>query len=155
MASKSVYGYLEPVTLTEKKVTLTAKLDTGAETASLSARNIQLYEKEGQEFVKFTVVHPELAQEHHYNLPLARHAKIKKRAKDRTDRSSHNTRPVVEMQIHFDNRQYTIMVNLIDRTHFSTPMLLGREALEKLGALVDSTQKYTLLKETASYLQRP
>lgn len=150
MANKSVYGYLEPVTLAAKQVTLTAKLDTGAETASLSARNIQLYEKEGQEYVKFIVAHPELEQAHHYNLPLARHARIKKRANDRIDKSSHNTRPVVEMKIHFDDKQHEIMVNLIDRSHFSTPMLLGRKALEKMGALVDSTQENTLLEETDS-----
>jgi hypothetical protein len=47
-ANKSVYGYLEPVTLAPDEVTLTAKLDTGAETASISATDIQLYEKEGE-----------------------------------------------------------------------------------------------------------
>lgn len=78
MAKKSVYGYLEPVTLASSKVTLTAKLDTGAETASISAKDIQLYEKEGEEYVKFKVSHPEIEQTLHYDLPIVRHTRIKK-----------------------------------------------------------------------------
>jgi len=148
MANKSVYGYLEPVTLTAKQVTLTAKLDTGAETASISAKNIQLYEKDGQEYVRFAVSHPELEKTLDYNLPIVKHMKIKKRAYDRTKENKQHARPVVKIQIHFDGKPHTIMVNLIDRSHFSTPMLLGRKALEKLGALVDSTQENTLLEET-------
>jgi hypothetical protein len=54
------------------------------------------------------------------------------------------------MQIQFDGKPHTIMVNLIDRSHFSTPMLLGRKALKKLNAIVDSTRKNTLLYGTNS-----
>lgn len=54
------------------------------------------------------------------------------------------------MQIQFDGKPHTIRVNLIDRSHFSTPMLLGRKALKKLNAVVDSTKKNTLLHETDS-----
>lgn len=150
MANKSVYGFLEPVTLTAKQITLTAKLDTGAETASISAKDITLYEKDGREYVNFTVDHPELDEALDYSLPLVRHARIKKRASERSKDSTHHTRPVVNMQINFDGQPHSIMVNLIDRSHFSTPMLLGRKALEKLGAVIDSTQKNTLLEKTNS-----
>ena len=150
MANKSVYGFLEPVTLTAKQITLTAKLDTGAETASISAKDITLYEKDGREYVNFTVDHPELDEAVDYSLPLVRHARIKKRAGERTKESTHHIRPVVNMQINFDGQPHSIMVNLIDRSHFSTPMLLGRKALEKLGAVIDSTQKNTLLEKTNS-----
>jgi hypothetical protein len=145
IAKKSVYGYLEPVTLTPNKVTLTAKLDTGAETASISAKDIHLYEKEGEEYVKFKVSHPKIKQTLHYDLPIVRHAKIKKRATEKPKDKKHHSRPVVNMQIYFDGKPHRIMVNLIDRSHFSTPMLLGRKALEKVGAIVDSTVENTLL----------
>ncbi len=149
-ANKSVYGYLEPVTLIAQQVTLTAKLDTGAETASISAKNILLYEIDGQEYANFTISHPELEQPVHYNLPIVRHAKIKKRAGEHTQENRHHSRPVVNMLIHFDGKPHHIMVNLIDRSHFSTPMLLGRKALKKLNAVVDSTKKNTLLQKTDS-----
>ncbi len=79
MANKSVYGYLEPVTLHPNKIPLTAKLDTGAETASLSATEIHIYEKDGKEYVRFKVSHPEIEYTPEYNLPLFRQMKIKKR----------------------------------------------------------------------------
>jgi len=148
MANKSVYGYLEPVTLlSPDEVTLTAKLDTGAETASISAQDIQLYEKDGEEYVKFTVAHPKMEETLYYDLPIVRHARIKKRASENTETKTHHTRPVVNLPIFFDGESHTIMVNLIDRSHFSTPMLLGRKALKKVGAIVDSTEKHTLLDD--------
>lgn len=150
MAKKSVYGYLEPVMLAPNKVTLTAKLDTGAETASISAKDIQRYEKEGEEYVKFKVSHPEIEQTLHYDLPIVRHAKIKKRVGESTKTEKHHSRPVVNMQIYFDGKPHKIMVNLIDRSHFSTPMLLGRKALEKVGAIIDSTVENTLLTKNGN-----
>ncbi len=151
IANKSVYGYLEPVTLTSDKVTLTAKLDTGAETASISAQDIRLYEKEGEKYVKFKVSHPELEQALHFNLPIVRYSKIKRRAIDGAQPKDYHSRPVVNLQIHFDGKPYKIMVNLIDRSRFSTPMLLGRKALEKVDAIVDSTVANTLLAKNKNY----
>lgn len=145
-ATKLTYGYLEPVTLTMHQVALTAKLDTGAETASISAKNIQLYKMDGREYASFTVSHPELEQSVHYNLPIARHTKIKKRAGEGIDEDEYHSRPLVKMQIQIGGKAHNIMVNLIDRSHFSTPMLLGRDALKKLNAVIDSTKKNTLLR---------
>ncbi len=146
-ANKSVYGYLEPITLHPNKISLTAKLDTGAETASLSAINIQIYEKKGKEYVKFKVSHPQIDQTHDYNLPLVRRTNIKSRVDEGSSMENNHPRPVVKMQILFDGKAYKINVNLIDRSHFTTPMLLGRNALEKIGVLVDSTTKNTILKK--------
>ncbi len=150
MASKSIYGYIEPVTLlSPDEVTLTAKLDTGAETASISAKNIQVYEKDGEEYVKFTVTHPKMEESLHYDLPIVHHARIKRRASENTEIKTHHSRPVVNLPIFFDGKSHTIKVNLIDRSHFSTPMLLGRKALKKVGAIVDSTAKNTLFDDDA------
>lgn len=55
------------------------------------------------------------------------------------------------MQIYFDGKAHEITVNLIDRSHFSTPMLLGRKALEKVGAIVDSTIENTLLTRNEDF----
>ena len=97
------------------------------------------YEKDGVEYVKFKVSHPEMEQTLNYDLPIVRHVRIKKRVTESTKTKKSHSRPVVNMQIYFDGKPHEIMVNLIDRSHFSTPMLLGRKALEKVGAIVDST----------------
>jgi len=148
-ANKSVYGYLEPVTLHPDQVSLTAKLDTGARNASLSAIDIHIYEKNGKEYVKFKVSHPQIDQTPHYNLPLVRHTKIKKREDESAGTKNYHSRPVVKMQILFDGKPYKINVNLIDRSRFTTPMLLGRKALEEIGVIVDGTTKNTILKKNS------
>ena len=140
---KSIYGYLEPVILYPDEIPLVAKLDTGAVTSSLSAKDIHIYEKNGKDYVKFKVSHPDIEEMPEYDLPLKRITKIKERAsKEKTKR--YEPRPVVKMPIYFDGKTYDIMVNLIDRSHFSTPMLIGRKALDKFNAVVDSTVKNTI-----------
>ena len=42
---KFVYGYIEPVILYPDEIPLAAKLDTGAVTSSLSAKDIYIYKK--------------------------------------------------------------------------------------------------------------
>lgn len=140
---KAVYGYLESVTLYPDRITLTAKLDTGAKTASISAKDIYLYKKNGQDYVKFKVSHPAIEETPAYDLPLQDIVTIKKRASEGGSKK-HDTRPVVKIPIHFDGKRYQISVNLIDRSHFSTPMLLGREALKNFNAIVDSALKNTI-----------
>lgn len=131
------------MTLYPDKIPLTAKLDTGAVTASISAEDIYLYTKNDKDYVKFKVFHPEIEETPDYDLPLRRIGTIKKRASDRGSNKI-DTRPVVEILIHFDGKSYQINVNLIDRSHFSTSMLLGREALKKFNAIVDSALENTI-----------
>ncbi|MCO6429077.1 RimK/LysX family protein [Nitrosomonas communis] len=140
---KSIYGYIEPVILYPDEISLIAKLDTGAVTSSLSAKDIHIYEKDGKDYVKFKVSHPAIDETPEYDLPVKHIVKIKKRAsKEKSNKS--DLRPVVKMPIYFDGKSYNIMVNLIDRSHFSTPMLLGRKALDKFNAIVDSTAQNTI-----------
>ena len=48
MASEpQIYGLHEKVSLQELDLELPAKLDTGAETASLSAKNIEVFKRDG------------------------------------------------------------------------------------------------------------
>ncbi len=146
LAKKLIYGYLEPVTLYPGSISVTAKLDTGADTASLSAIDIHVYEKDGEDYVTFTVSHPEIKKTLDYDLPLIRHMKIKGRATDDDNAKKPHLRPVVSIQIYFDGKPHIINFNLIDRSHFSTPILLGRKALEKLGVIVDGSARNTILK---------
>lgn len=147
LAKKSVYGYLEPVTLHPDGTSVTAKLDTGANTASLSATDIRVYERVNKQYVKFKVTHPEIKKNIDYDLPLIRHVKIKNRAIDDSKVKRPHSRPVVEMQVYFDGKPHIINFNLIDRSHFSTPILLGRKALAKLGVIVDGTARNTIHKK--------
>ena len=52
---KIIYGYIEKVTLLDKDLTLSAKLDTGAKSASLNATNIHEALVNGKPYLNFTV----------------------------------------------------------------------------------------------------
>lgn len=132
--SGKVYGLFERVILPDiGPGAVEAKLDTGAETSSLGARDIIIFEKEGQDRVRFT---PQLQGAPEMELPLFRTSRIKRRADDTGDTSSLR-RPVVLLNICFDGKTYQIEVNLTDRSRFEYPLLIGSRALVHMGAAVD------------------
>ncbi|MHC5225603.1 ATP-dependent zinc protease family protein [Ignatzschineria sp. LJL83] len=141
-----IFGRYEVVTITElDSVPIQAKLDTGAFTASLNARNIEYFEKGEDDWVRFTPVigHKELATR---ELPLLKISRIKQRAEEGDDSDDHasSQRPVVKMTLCIGNIQKEIEVNLTNREHFTYPLLLGAKSLRQLKALVDAGRKYTV-----------
>ena len=146
--AKKVYGLYEKVQLLElNHATLKAKLDTGAQTASLSAKDIVLFEKNGEPWVRFQ---PQAKGMDFAVMEkkLVRHSRIKIRVgdvqeddEDELDTTSAR-RPVVLMDICFDGKVYAIEVNLTDRSRFRYPLLLGSSSLIKFKAIVDPSLKY-------------
>ena len=136
---KRVFGRAEEVILADDKVTLAAKLDTGAKTSSLTAINIQEYQENDRPWVRFTISVPSEGIELEQKLPIYRYANIKRRV-DITKKTSllrPLRRPTVKMNICLGDQVKEIEVNLTDRRHFQYPMLLGRDALRTFRGLVD------------------
>lgn len=122
---------------------LAAKLDTGAKTASLSARNIERFKRNGDSWVRFYLAVDD-AHANPIERPLARISKIKRRAGDYDpeEEKTYTARPVIEMDICMGQALRTIEVNLTDRSAFQFPLLIGSEALKRFDALVDPSLKY-------------
>lgn len=141
-----IYGRYEVITIAElDRVPIKAKLDTGAYTASLNAVDIEYFEKEGDDWVRFTpVVNDEALAER--EMPLLKISRIKQRAEegDDSDDIASSKRPVVEMALCIGQQKEVIEVNLTNRGHFTYPLLLGAKALRQLKALVDAGRKYTI-----------
>ncbi len=145
---KQIVGRIEKVDLVEKNIVIEAKLDTGATMASLSASNIELFKLDGKEWVKFIL---SISSNHNkviYLAPVVRYTHILKRSEE-NDLSQTNyndikysVRPVIFLTIRLGNKQEAILVNLVDRTRFRYPMLLGTDALKKFNVLVDVSQNY-------------
>jgi hypothetical protein len=142
-AEKSVYGLNEYVRLFNLDLKLAAKLDTGAKTASLSARDIQRFKRGDETWVRFYLAIDE-AHNNPIERPLARISKIKRRAGDYDpdEDKTYTARPVIEMDVCMGNVLRTIEVNLTDRSAFQYPLLIGSEALKRFSALVDPSLKY-------------
>ena len=146
-SEKSIYGLNENVYIADIDMHMPAKLDTGAVTASLSARDIEHFKRDGKSWVRFYLALDE-AHEHAYGLPLARISKIKRRSGDYDpeEDKSYTPRPVVEMSICMGRSLRKIEVNLTDRSTFQYPFLLGSSALKQFNALIDPSLKYSVGK---------
>lgn len=140
---KSVYGRYEYVGLVGFSVQVEAKLDTGAYTASMSARDIHKFKRDGQNWVRF-YLHFDEDHQYPFETPLIRMSKIKRRADDFNpeDSKSYATRPVVAMSLCMGNRLRTVEVNLTDRSAFRFPLLIGAKALKSFSAVVDPSEQY-------------
>jgi hypothetical protein len=140
---KTVYGLNEHVALPDFDLEVPAKLDTGAQTASLSARDIERFKRNGKSWVRFYLAIDE-AHNRPIELPLQRISKIKRRAGDfdPEEEKTYTPRPVVELKLCMGEAKRNIEVNLTDRSAFQYPLLIGSDALARFGALVDPSLKY-------------
>ncbi|NMY27147.1 ATP-dependent zinc protease [Pseudomonas sp. WS 5021] len=142
-AEKTVYGLNEYAKLAGIDLEVAAKLDTGAKTASLSARDIQRFKRNGESWVRFYLA-IDTAHSHPIERPLARVSKIKRRAGDYDpdEDKNYTARPVIALDICMGTALRSIEVNLTDRSAFQYPLLIGSEALKRFDALVDPSLKY-------------
>ncbi|WP_022960966.1 ATP-dependent zinc protease family protein [Halopseudomonas pelagia] len=141
----NVYGVSEKALLPELDIELPAKLDTGAVTASLSAQNIQLFKRDGEDWVRFELGVEGEEQGKELELPVVRISQIKRRAADipEGETKDYTSRPVIEMKVCMGDVEQDIEVNLTDRTSFSYPFLIGSTALQQFDAMVDPSLKYS------------
>lgn len=121
--SKTIFGYVERVVVSAEGFSLKAKLDTGAETSSLDARNIKRIRRSGERLVRFDVPDPETGQLVTLERPLARIVRI------RQHDGPYERRPVVQMWLCIGHLAERVEVNLVDRGDFLYPLLLGRSAM--------------------------
>lgn len=141
-AEKKVYGLHERVGLPDLDIKVHTKLDTGARTSSLGATDIRIFEKEGEQWVRFR---PQVKGKKFSPIEklLVRHSNIKRRVDDiQEGQVLHTVRPVILMEICFDGRLEAIEVNLADRSRFLYPLLLGSATLKQLNVMVDPSLRY-------------
>lgn len=143
-SEKTAYGLNEYARLDELDLEVAAKLDTGAITASLSARDIKRFTRDGESWVRFYLAIDD-AHQHPIERPLARISRIKRRAGDYdAEAGKHYTaRPVIALNVCMGEVKRRIEVNLTDRSAFQYPLLIGSAALVRFDALVDPALKYT------------
>lgn len=132
---RTVFGRIEHVHVA-RAFTLSAKLDTGADTSSLDARDIKRFRRRGRSMVRFTVIDQETDSSLTLERPLVRIAKIKRHG------GAYQRRPVVQVTICLGSVHEQIEINLIDRANFEYPLLLGTSALVG-NAVVDPALEFT------------
>lgn len=141
-----VYGGHEHVRLVDVGHTLKAKMDTGALTSSLSARDIQLFQRDAKAWVRFRLALQEQATAL-YEHPLVRISQIKRRQEEQpeADNSAQPRsalRPVIRLRLCLGGQMRWVEVNLTDRRYFNDPLLIGARAIQQWGAAIDPAQHY-------------
>lgn len=143
-AEPTLYGRYENIALPELGETLKAKMDTGAYTASLSAKDIELFTRDGNEWVRFRLA-TKNADGKVYEHELSRISKIKNRVdeEEEGDFPEVSKRPVIDLELCLGDVKRTVEVNLADRSHFNYPLLIGSKALKEFKAAVNPAKKFT------------
>ncbi len=121
---KQVIGAVEKVFLSPPGALLPARVDTGATTSSLDARDIEHFERNGERWVRFSMFNPEDNSELVLECRLVRKVRIVQAAAEEAER-----RPVVELGITVGRSTQTAQFTLSDRRHLEYPVLIGRNVL--------------------------
>jgi len=143
-AEPTLYGRYEYIKVAELGETFQAKMDTGALTASLSAKDIELFQRDGDDWVRFRLA-TKGASNKVYEHKVSRISKIKGRSDGEDDDEvvDPTKRPVVDLELCLGDEKRTVEVNLVDRSHFNYPLLIGAKALREFGAAVNPARRYT------------
>lgn len=141
--ARQIMGWVESVRLEPWGFKFRARMDTGAKTSSMSARKIELFQKDDEPWVRFIFDYQEDkgSKRRHVTIerPVVRMVRIKRHG-DKTQE-----RPVVQLDLCINGQVHVEEFSLIDRTSLNYPVLLGRDALKDI-ALIDPA---------ATFLTRP
>ncbi|WP_409420378.1 ATP-dependent zinc protease [Pseudaeromonas sp. ZJS20] len=139
---KLILGESEWVYVAEAHGTFQSRVDTGAATSSISATDIQVFERDGHRWVKFKMPLDEggtLDME----APFVRYVRIRQSSSDHYDR-----RPSVRLSIQLGSLKEQAEFNLKDRSQMDFSLLLGRELIKDV-AVVDVAREFVQPKPEA------
>lgn len=137
-ADKEIIGGIEWIYMTPPGQHYRARVDSGAETSSLSAKDVVEFERDGDDWVRFTFQH-DGAQDQpvDFELPIRRVVLVRQAGVEHIDR-----RVVVEIDIRLGDRLQRTEFTLTDRSRMTYPVLLGRAFLMDL-YVIDVARSYT------------
>ena len=152
-AEPEVLGFIEWVVMGETGIRLKARLDTGAKTSSLHAVNVESFEKDNEEWVRFQLPlgdhedqpsegeleHDEVILE--FERPVYRTVLIKRKG------APSQRRHVVKMEFCIAGKMHETQFSLTDRGRFTYPVLLGRRFMRDDNILTDSARSFVAEQE--------
>jgi hypothetical protein len=113
-----------------------ARIDSGAETSSIDARNITRFERDGSNWVRFDVPVPGTDKFVTLEKEISRRVRVIQASADEAER-----RVVVELQFFIGDHRQVAEFTLADRTNLTYEVLIGRNILRDV-MLVDVGKEY-------------
>ena len=131
-----------------ENIAVKIKLDTGALTSSMDAKDLQPFHKNGEKWVRFNVELKDSNTGKVVSAPFER--RVERSVKVR-GAGGQERRPVVLMNICIGKQIYSEQFSLKNRGKMNYPVLIGRRTLEHLG-MVDVSKTFTLESNCAKNL---
>ena len=137
-----IVGGVEHVAIDPPGISYTARVDSGANTSSLDARNLVVFERDEERWVRFDL-RPKDGVEEPVSIekPVERFVLISQTNSPKPDR-----RPVVKMLMSIGGQENLIEFTLRDRSSMTHAILLGREYLLDR-AVIDISRNYIQAKK--------
>lgn len=136
----ATFGYIENVFVGNLGLEMKGKLDTGADSSSVHAFNVEIYKRgERDNWVKFRLVGKD-GRAIRYDQNVVRFVHIK------TKTGGTLRRPVIHLPLCIGGKRARAEVNLADRGEFEYDILIGREFLASR-ILVDSSRTFMALED--------
>ncbi|MFO8140447.1 MAG: RimK/LysX family protein [Marinobacter sp.] len=137
LKGKVIVGELEKFYLAGPGHTYTARIDSGAETSSIHARDVQRFERDGSNWVRFEVPVPGADNEWAtMERQISRRVRVIQASTDQAER-----RVVVELQFAIGNHQQVAEFTLADRANLTYEVLVGRNILRDV-MLIDVGKEF-------------
>lgn len=134
---KLIVGRVEKVHIYPSDLVMNARIDTGAETSSIDARDITEFERDGKNWVRFTLVDRKTNASHVIERKVVRTVKILQSSQE----EGYEKRVVITLKISIGDKTELSEFTLTNREHMTYPVLIGRNALLDL-MIVDVSKKY-------------
>ena len=134
---KTILGQSEWVYVSKVKSNYKGRIDTGATTSSISALDIERFERDGVKWVRFNLTHDKSDEKQMVEAKVIRIAKITQSSRPGVK----TERPVVNLHIRIGDIAYQTEFTLTDRLHMEYPILIGRTFIQDV-ILVDVSQEY-------------
>lgn len=133
---KKVVGSRERVMFTDLGIVHEARIDTGATTSSMDARDVEIFERDVEQWVRFKIVDPNSDE----LLELER-KRVRRVLITQANTEDPERRPVIEMRLTIGDITQVAEFTLSNRSHLEFPVLIGRNVLRDL-MLVDVGQHH-------------
>jgi ribosomal protein S6--L-glutamate ligase len=135
---KKIIGSEEWIRIPELNIpAVKARIDSGAKTSTLHAYNMQTFEDNGKEYVRFDV-HP---VQHNRRISVRCKAELVGRRVIKSSSGDRQRRYVIKTPITLGGETWDIEVTLTNRDNMGYRMLIGREAMRGR-YIVDPEQKF-------------
>ena len=132
----SIVGGVETTYVLPINMPFHARMDTGAETSSIDAKNLKPFERDGEKWIFFDVINRKNGEAHHFEKPVKRKTGIVRSQKS-------ERRYVVQMKVKMGKELIDAEFTLNDRANFDYQVLIGRNIINGR-FIIDPTLKNTL-----------